>query len=433
MHIKTRLPISIVIMLVTSQLSIAQSGNNKTAAYMKTADQMIKKGNFKEAALAIDKLVAGGTIVPAEMLYQYARIYAETGEKSKSVKLLNDAIDKGWLSINQIKEDKDLHKAIGGMEMEKVLAKMRNVSAPYLNGTAVLSRDEKKSIIDLANRGVKSIYFDTVKATEMSAEITRMYNDGHFNQINTVSAFTKELVDYLRKKTNDKHFYIGVNYSELSERVPNLNVTTPEERNFGFAEVAIRKGNIGYLRWNECIAGPEAYKSAQSALNLLRNTRAIVIDISENGGGNGEMSTFLYHYLFKPDDKRFETLLIKKCRGEAEWHRSEPPVEPMAGGPNLGDKPIYIVTSENTFSAAEYFAFMMKELKRATIIGKNTGGGGNPVSLTGDGRYVMYVPICQITTESGKSLEGKGVAPDIEFVSNEWEKEMMEVVNANLK
>ncbi|HKG08373.1 MAG TPA: S41 family peptidase, partial [Pedobacter sp.] len=214
---------------------------------------------------------------------------------------------------------------------------------------------------------------------------------------------------------------------------PNLNLTTPEERNFGFAEVALREGNIGYLRWNECIAGPEAYKSAQSALMLLRNTRAIIIDISENGGGNGEISTFLYHYLFKPDDKRFETMLIKKCKGEPDWHRSEPPVESLPGGPDLGDKPIYILTSEHTFSAAEYFAFMMKELKRATIIGKNTGGGGNPVNLTGDGRYIMYVPVCQITTKEGKSLEGKGVAPDIEFVTEDWQKEMMKIVNPDLK
>lgn len=425
--------IALVAFSLISQYSCAQSGKKTTGDYITTADQMARAGKFKEAAAAMDEVTKSGAIMPPALLYEYARNYANAGEKEKAIKMLNEAIDKGFWAINRLKDDEVIKNALGNAEFDKVISKIRAITAPYLSGKALLTREEKKSIIELAQQGLASHYFNTALAQEMSLDIKRKFDEGAFDKIDTLSAFSTELTNYFRKRTNDKHFYIGVNYGALAERVPNLNVTTPEERNFGFREVAVREGNIGYIRWDECIAGDEAYKTAQSALNLLRNTRAIIIDISGNGGGNGEISTFLYHYLFKPEDKRFETLLIKKCKGEPDWHRSEPPVAPLAGGPDLGDKPVYVLTSGNTFSAAEYFAFMMKELKRATIIGKNTGGGGNPVNIVVTDRYIMYVPTCQITTTEGKSLEGKGVAPDIEFTTQDWKKEQMDVVNADLK
>jgi hypothetical protein len=433
MNFKRLSYLAVLTLFLSSQSSCVQPGKNKTGDQINSVYNLAREGKVKEASAAIDKVLSTGATLPPDMLYEYARIYAKQGEKAKSVKLLNQAIDKGFWSINQVKEDEELNTALGTKEVEKALARIRSISAPYSSGKAILSKEEKKNIIELAQRGLESYYFDTTRASEMSDELNRMFDKGDFDKIDTLSAFTKTLVKYFREKTNDKHFYIGVDQGRLSERVPNLNLTIPEERNFGFREVAVRDGNIGYIRWDECIAGPEAYKTAQSALTLLRNTRAVIIDISANGGGNGEISTFLYHYLFKPEDKRFETLLIKKCKGEPDWHRSEPPVDPLPGGPNLGEKPVYIVTSGNTFSAAEYFAFMMKELKRATIIGKNTGGGGNPINIIGDGKFIMYVPTCQITTKDGKSLEGKGVSPDIEFVTKDWTKELMDVVNADLK
>lgn len=414
--------------MLTMQYACAQSGNRKPAKQQQTASAVNSK--YQAAVDAVDE---NNQWIKSDRLYANASSFAAAGKPALALQALNEAFDAGFSDINRLKDDKDLLGQLGEAESKKAIEKLRNNMAPYISGKAILTEEEKKTILQLAQRGLKRHYFDESKAAEMIYELGQMFDSGAFKGKDDVAALTGEITNYLRKKTNDKHFYIGVNHSMVSERVPNLNVTTPAERNYGFREVSVRPGNIGYLRWDECSAGDEAYRTAFNALGMLRNARAIVIDISGNGGGNGEISTFLYHYLFKQDDKSFETLLIKKCKGEPDWHRSEPPVAPLPGGPDLGDKPIYVVTSGNTFSAAEYFAFMMKELGRATIIGKNTGGGGNPVNIITNERYIFFVPTCQITTKDGKSLEGKGVAPDIEFKTSDFAKEIMEVVNADLK
>jgi C-terminal processing protease CtpA/Prc len=45
----------------------------------------------------------------------------------------------------------------------------------------------------------------------------------------------------------------------------------------------------------------------------------------------------------------------------------------MAGS-RLSGKPVYILTSSRTYSAAEHFSYDLKELRRATLVGETTAG-----------------------------------------------------------
>ena len=59
----------------------------------------------------------------------------------------------------------------------------------------------------------------------------------------------------------------------------------------------------------------------------------------------------------------------------------------------MPDVPVYVLTSNKTFSAAEEFTYNLKNLKRATIIGETTGGGAHPGGVMPVAeRFNMFVP-----------------------------------------
>jgi retinol-binding protein 3 len=74
-----------------------------------------------------------------------------------------------------------------------------------------------------------------------------------------------------------------------------------------------------------------------------------------------------------------------------------------------------VLTSSHTFSGAEEFAYNLKNLKRATIIGEVTGGGAHPVGGFAITTHVgARIPVGRaVNPISGTNWEGTGVAPDI--------------------
>lgn len=84
-------------------------------------------------------------------------------------------------------------------------------------------------------------------------------------------------------------------------------------------------------------------------------------------------------------------------------------------GKRLDDKPVYVLTSKDTFSGAEEFSYNLKNLKRATLVGETTGGGAHPVSGHRiDDHFMIGVPYARaINPISKTNWEGTGVEPDV--------------------
>ena len=77
---------------------------------------------------------------------------------------------------------------------------------------------------------------------------------------------------------------------------------------------------------------------------------------------------------------------------------------------------IYVLTSKQTGSAAEEFAYNLKNLKRATIVGETTGGGAHPTDEHRVKGYPVVVDLPfgrAVNPISGTNWEGTGVEPDI--------------------
>src|SRR5690606_34087222 len=104
---------------------------------------------------------------------------------------------------------------------------------------------------------------------------------------------------------------------------------------------------------------------------------------------------------------------------DLKWNAEERPRQlwtwAHVPGKRYLDKPLYILTSRRTFSGAEEFAYDLKNLKRATIVGDTTGGGANPGGTRMVApRFEMFIPVGRVTSPvTGTNWEGVGVIPDL--------------------
>nr|WP_318219435.1 S41 family peptidase [Streptomyces sp. SCL15-6] len=80
-----------------------------------------------------------------------------------------------------------------------------------------------------------------------------------------------------------------------------------------------------------------------------------------------------------------------------------------------GTKPVYVLTSSHTFSAAEELAYDLQQLGRAVVVGERTRGGAHPrEGWTVHPHLDASIPIGRaVNPASGTNWEGTGVQPDV--------------------
>lgn len=78
-------------------------------------------------------------------------------------------------------------------------------------------------------------------------------------------------------------------------------------------------------------------------------------------------------------------------------------------------KPVYVLMSKSTFSAAEEFCYNLQSLRRATLVGEVTGGGTHHnVIKRLDAHFSASIPIARAINPITKTnWEGTGVIPDV--------------------
>src|SRR5512133_3777343 len=67
--------------------------------------------------------------------------------------------------------------------------------------------------------------------------------------------------------------------------------------NFGFKEVKILNGNIGYLKFNSFVDARYGAPTAAAAMQMMAYTDAVIFDLRDNGGGSPSMIQFITTYL----------------------------------------------------------------------------------------------------------------------------------------
>ena len=85
------------------------------------------------------------------------------------------------------------------------------------------------------------------------------------------------------------------------------------------------------------------------------------------------------------------------------------------------DKPVYVLTSRNTFSGAEELSYDLQTRKRAVIVGDTTGGGAHPGGMQRvTEHFGVFVPTGRaINPITRTDWERVGVRPDMPVASDQ--------------
>ena len=282
-----------------------------------------------------------------------------------------------------------------------------------------IDRAEKKEVIDALCANLEREYI----FPEITQKYVRMLRDnlqsGKYDSIVQPSEFAAKITGDLMAVHEDGHLHVWFNPAwvqeernrkEFDEQAIKLQQRRSRTSNYGFIEIKILPGNIGYLRLDSFSYDTGAQDAAVGAMSFMSNADAIIIDLRRNGGGSPEMVQFLCSYFLNNPRKHLNSFSYKDPERLTQyWTYTYLP------GKRLDKVDLYLLTSANTFSAAEEFAYNLKNMKRATVIGENTGGGAhdNRFVILSD-RFEMSLPFARaINPVTKTNWEGIGVEPDV--------------------
>lgn len=237
---------------------------------------------------------------------------------------------------------------------------------------------------------------------------------------NDPQALAAALTADLGAALGDKHFYVrapGAASASAGARDPAARAAAEARIAYGIEAVRRLPGNIGYLDLRMFGMSPESGVRMDAAMNLLADTDALVIDLRKNGGGGGEAMGVLIARLSSQPIPRS----VRIWRGEDGTFAREEPATPERPAEKRYAKPVYVLTANRTFSAAETFAYDLQASKRAKIVGETTRGGANPMNRPlidlGSG-FLAFVSNGRSENPITKgTANGTGVIPDVPTAS----------------
>jgi Peptidase family S41/N-terminal domain of Peptidase_S41 in eukaryotic IRBP len=265
--------------------------------------------------------------------------------------------------------------------------------------------------IDSMTRVIRQEYVDADVAFRVNAYLRKCLADGHYQQ-NTTDELAKALTQDLFASSHDKHLFMIVSTGAAKvSQSPTQGTREQMARssNFGVRRVEILPGNIGYLNLTSFYRPKEARGAFVSAMQLLAHADALVLDLRENNGGSPDMAVLVASFMFdKPGLPLFS--IAPRAGKPMRWVTVQTPP------PGSNEKrPLYVLTSEDTWSAGEGLAFLLQERHRAEIIGQTTAGAANPGRpYRVNGIFDINVPNGRVKSAVlGRNWEGVGVVPDV--------------------
>jgi len=293
-----------------------------------------------------------------------------------------------------------------------------------------LTEINQKQIIDSLTKELEEFYIRPNAVGDIKKKLNENYKKGLYKNIIKPNEFASKLSADLVEVSKDLHFALRYDPEwtedqlrkedkEVQKKIKAQELADAKKKNFGFQQVRILEGNIGYLKFDYFEDPAIGSETAASAMQFLSGTDALIIDLRQNNGGVMEMGQFLSSYFYSGKElPLYKYYYNEKNRKKVE---REMWLLPSVPGKRMEDVDIYILTSNTTFSAAEWMSYSLQNLKRVTIVGERTAGGAHPIDrkILPDG-FSVNIPFGEVKDPiTNTDFERKGVVPDVLCKSEE--------------
>jgi retinol-binding protein 3 len=283
----------------------------------------------------------------------------------------------------------------------------------------------RREVIEGVLRRVEEGYVYPKKAADMKRAIQAEIKRGAYDRITSARALADTLTEHLRAVSHDLHLEVSYQQRPVRDELPDQD-PSPEQRreqeefgrlvNYGFERAARLSGNVGYLEIRSFnFDAPMVDSTLVAAMNFLANTDALIIDVRRNGGGEPSMVAAVCSYLMQPN------VLINRFYWRPQNRWDEFRTAAVRGRHYGTTRPVYVLTSERTFSGAEEFAYDVQTQKRGEVVGDTTGGGAHPGGLRRvTEHFGVWIPSGRaVNPVTGTNWEGSGVRPDVPVAAGE--------------
>jgi hypothetical protein len=249
---------------------------------------------------------------------------------------------------------------------------------------------------------------------------TLMYRQGRGEYQDLKKAGT--LADRLREDavavSGDLHIWVEAQNPMVQASTDPLNRDIDELRRdkFDFREARVLTGNIGYIKFDMIHDEEEAQQIVAEGLAGLADCEALILDLRDNiGGAWGTAGLFLGYVLPAGE------ILTRVYNRDGDLVEERAVPSEIPGEPFAASVPVYVLTSENTGSAAEALAYTLKHTGRATIVGEVTRGAAHPSEeLVINDYFRVSIPFLRSENVQTKTdWERVGVIPDIDVPASD--------------
>jgi len=245
------------------------------------------------------------------------------------------------------------------------------------------------------------------------SNMIKQFNDGHVELHSSIGiAYSQSLPpDYY----SNMRIYPQNYLSSFQVNNTNINYWSCFNNNIGYISI-----NTFNVKGETFVYADDSFLVIDDIIDLFQDKDGIIIDLRWNGGG---FPTNVETIVDRFADRR--RLYIKICSkngpGEndfSEW--IDYYIEPRGSMQYL--KPVVVLTSRATGSAAEWFTLAMKTLPNTTIVGDTTAGAFSPKverELPNGWSFTLSSKVAVSATMV--QYEGFGIPPDYTILNTKKE------------